>query len=269
MSNLQRMIVIPPEIFDKWKHIIVEDKKLTELDKNMKNILYNKSLNDINKWHRYNENLLKYSFAKKDKCVFNSPVPVPVTSESSTQTHRIYQKDKEVQQGKSGPMIDKNTQTDKNLARRQQHWASPDKTLDEIFETSNRFQSIETDDVDNVNTTYNESNSYDEDEIKRQVLLGQPNDVRITKERLSSDPRSSFKIFELNNGDCVTVPIKVSPPATRSRSAHTKSIQPPIPFRAVKTAATSKRKPKAHKSSTPTKAQKLQNPEKISWNTYQ
>ena len=65
MNNLQRMIVIPPEIFEKFKHLVLGDEQLTDLDKMMKSILYNKKLNDLNKWHLYRQNLIKYSSVKR------------------------------------------------------------------------------------------------------------------------------------------------------------------------------------------------------------
>lgn len=60
--SLQRMIIVPPEVFEKWRHIITEDSQLSKLDKKLKNIIYNKQMNDIDKWHQYRENLMKYTF---------------------------------------------------------------------------------------------------------------------------------------------------------------------------------------------------------------
>lgn len=48
--NLQRMIVIPDHTFEKWKNIVLDDEKMSNLDKNMKSILNNTKLNDITKW---------------------------------------------------------------------------------------------------------------------------------------------------------------------------------------------------------------------------
>lgn len=84
MSNLQRMIVIHPELFKKFKHIITEDQNLTELDKKMKSILHNKNLNDINKWYQYRESLFKFSFLKNNKLTKKMH-----TQDNSTQTDRL------------------------------------------------------------------------------------------------------------------------------------------------------------------------------------
>lgn len=48
--NLQRMIIVPAHTFEKWKHIITYDKRMSDLDRNMKSILNNTSLNDLSKW---------------------------------------------------------------------------------------------------------------------------------------------------------------------------------------------------------------------------
>ncbi len=89
-NNLQRMIIIPPEVFDKWKNIITEDQQLSQLDKSMRNIIYNKNLNEIDKWHHYRENLLKFSFANKGKGDMKlSRYVKPITSEKTLQTNRV------------------------------------------------------------------------------------------------------------------------------------------------------------------------------------
>jgi hypothetical protein len=47
--GLQRMIVLPPETFERWKHLIVDDARLSTLDKEMKRMLYDKKLDSLNK----------------------------------------------------------------------------------------------------------------------------------------------------------------------------------------------------------------------------
>lgn len=203
-NNLQRMIVIPPDVFDKWKHIITEDEKLTQLDKKMKNIIYNKNLNDIDKWHQYRENLLKYSFAKKGNEVLNHTMK-KITSEKSMQTNRI-------------PKLNKKQQTD------QQFQISVPIQSDQASQTDNEVQNFEND--EEVFETQDHSFSDDateldtDDNTRKLALKGFPENIRITKERRSTDP-SSYKSFELSNGDVVSVPTKIT---TRSmkKSAESK-----------------------------------------------
>lgn len=144
MSNLQRMIVIHPELFNKFKHIITEDQNLTQLDKKMKLILHNKNLNDINKWYQYRECLFKFSFLKNNK--FTKKM---YTQDNSTQTNRL---------------IDKNTN-------------SPifnDKM--EVLSDTNDSHASEDDDV---NLAHNYEYDDDDDKIKQLTLKDQPFSAQI------------------------------------------------------------------------------------------
>lgn len=202
-NNLQRMIVIPPDVFDKWKHIITEDEKLTQLDKKMKNIIYNKHLNDIDKWHQYRENLLKYSFANKGNDVLKHAVKT-ITSEKSIQTNRI-------------PKFYKTQQTNEKFETHTPNVINQESQTDEVQKSENIDEVFET-----RNNSFSEDTELDTDDDTRKLALeGLPKNIRITKERRSTDP-SLYKSFELSNGDVVTVPTKIT---TRSmkKSADSKN----------------------------------------------
>lgn len=64
---MHRMIVAPPSIFDKWKEIMEDNKHLSDLDLEMKKILYSKKMNDFTKWQNYRQVLLKYLLCNKQK----------------------------------------------------------------------------------------------------------------------------------------------------------------------------------------------------------
>lgn len=264
MSHLQRMIVIPPEIFEKFKHIVTEDQKLTELDKKMKTILYDKNLNDINKWHQYRENLMKYSFAKKDKCDLSHLIKSPVM-ENSSQTNKLHTRHKEIQS--SIPMEDNFSQTDKSILRRKKEWTNEVPSINEVFETSNRYTSLtESDKIDAVVNSSSGDNSVtmdEDDEIKQVALDGQPLDVKILRERRSQNPKADYRMFELTNGEVVTIPVNVR--ITRSKVAAAEGIKPKgkngqkstqstLPFKVVKKVKKShNRKELPSNSSTPKK----------------
>lgn len=230
-NNLQRMIVIPPEIFEKWKHIISEDQKLSILDKKMRDILFNSKLNDINKWYQYRENLLKYSFSKKGSIKLSHTLK-PITSEKSMQTNRIPKKDKAEQtiedfQQKNPELSVQSTQTDE--------YVQPFEDNDEVFyETHNVNHSSK-----NEDGYYNVENNLDDDETRALALMDAEKDVRILKERHSTDP-SSYKLFELSDGAVVNVPTLRTTRSMKSHAGSKKSPskhllkQPTLNFKKVK-----------------------------------
>lgn len=200
-NNLQRMIVIPPEVFEKWKHIITEDQNLSTLDKHMKNILYNKNLNNVNKWHQYREKLLKYSFAKPERKYKYNHILKPITSEKVIQTKRIPKYHKQQQTENQNRVVnDKQMQTDSGALYE-----------DEVYENIVSSDASNSNDCDNDN---DEDNVFPED-IRQLALKGVPKHVKITKERRSTDP-DSYSAFELSDGQVVSVPTMISKRTTRS-----------------------------------------------------
>lgn len=204
-SKLQRMIVIPPEVFDKWKHIITEDTKLSDLDKRMKTILFDKNINDINKWHQYRENLLKYSFIQKGSLKTSHAMP-PITSEKSIQTNLIVKKNKEVETDKPElliPVLEK--QELKRVSEPESLKKNTEKfNNDEIFYDSEPL-------CDDVNDNHDEECEMDyDDDMRKTALEGTSKNVRIIRVRRSTDPQE-YRTYELSNGEVVSVP---SPPTS-------------------------------------------------------
>ena len=168
-TNLERMIIIPPEIFDKWKHIITEDQNLSELDKKMKAILYDKNLNNINKWHQYRENLLKYSFSKKNNPKLDISLK-PITSEKSMQTNRVLKMNKKNQtkdelQNRNLHLTNQWVQTENDNDR---NVFESDKN-DEVFATHLLSESDESDEIDL------------DDDTRALALQGVPKNVKIIR----------------------------------------------------------------------------------------
>lgn len=234
MSNLQRMIVIHPELFKKFKHIITEDQNLTDLDKKMKTILHNKNLNDINKWYQYRESLLKFSFLKKNKLNLLSP-PKIFTMENSSQTNKIFQRSKEIQTAQAHASQNTSTQTNDDMLHTNAYSPTVNDKM-EVFSNANNYND------GGLNNVVSNDDYDDDDEIRQMVLEDQPIGVKILKERKSTEPNADYRIFELNNGDNVTVPVLKKQILTRSSAAAAKLLlqspkqmtQSAIPFKAVK-----------------------------------
>lgn len=190
-NSLQRMIVIPSEVFEKYKHIFHEDNFLSELDKKMRKILIDKNLNQIDKWHQYRENLLKFSFSKsKNDLQANIPASKIVTSsDKSSQTWRRAKYDKDCQ-----TRIEKS----RGIHKESQTINQSDDTI--FLDEGEVFESYPTNPID--------SDELDmEDEYRERALEGLDKNVKITREGLSTDPES-YKLYELSNGEIVNVPTK-------------------------------------------------------------
>lgn len=261
MSNLQRMIVIHPELFKKFKHIITEDQNLTELDKKMKAILHNKNLNDINKWYHYRESLLKFSFLKKNKIKLLSPSKLS-TMENSTQTNNLVNRHKEIQATHSSQEM--STQTNHISNTKTYSPKSDDKM--EIFSNVN-------DNID-VNEELSNDDFDDDDEIRKLALENQPIGVKILKERKTTKAAANkYRIFELSNGEDVTVPIFKEKMLTRSTALATgklssqspkQLIQSALPFKTVKKPKTVKET----KKNTPSSSSPATKKSDLSWTPY-
>lgn len=193
MSNLQRMIIIPPEIFEKIKKIVLDDSKLSELDKNMKSILRNNKLTDLNKWHLYRQNLLAYSSMKrknahKNKFNWYQP-PIRHVQGVEVQTKRIFTKDKETNTDSSPQVFDKYTQAD--IPKVQEEYIHTDEQANQAFPAEEILG--DNDDVFD-----------DDDSIVTDDVIN-PNEI--LRERASSDP-NSYRSFEMKDGATISVPTK-------------------------------------------------------------
>lgn len=203
MSNLQRMIVIQPEIFEKIKKILIDDSKLSELDKNMKSILRNNKLTDLNKWHLYRQNLLTYSSMKrknayKDKFNLCQPAIRHVHG-VGVQTKRIVSKNQNTNTD-SPSISDKYTQAD--IPKAKEEYTDVDEKPKPVFtqlgveETFENNSDVFDDDED--------GNADDDDGIVSDEFI---NPKEILRERASSDP-NMYRSFEMKDGATISVPTK-------------------------------------------------------------
>lgn len=58
-SLLQKIILISPELLNKWKQMLIDDEQLTETDRKLRNIILNKTMNETDKWYNYHQVLLQ------------------------------------------------------------------------------------------------------------------------------------------------------------------------------------------------------------------
>lgn len=291
--NLQRMIVIPPETFENLKNLILNDSQLSELDKGMKKILNEKKLSDTHKWHHYRQNLIKYLNVKKNRDVKKSLNTLKNVSANIQKYDKSVQSKKILKQNVEASPVEELEQSfripKKNVSRK------VSLPIDDIFSTSSRFESIESNDEvddedDNISLTdengeenLTNETTYDNDTfIRQQALEGHPKDVKIIKERLSMNP-NEYRAFELNTGEQVNVPVP-NQRELRSRPLKQTHLNFPIvknlPSKKSKNKsqtslhATSKKKTKANKRkssfkrSTPIKKSKTQKGGSIRWQTY-
>lgn len=262
------MIVLPPETFEKWKHMIVEDSKLSLLDKEMKKILYDKNLNVLDKWHRYRQNLLHY--IKKNKPTKNykdistntvkesvnvgSQVKLPLTRNKRIQMNtdqkptfnqstQTYTENVNAGTQMKFPLtrnsgmqtytdhLTMGTQTFPNeklfmLPKKKATFkqskvvvAKKDSSLSDFNNTS-IYEHLGDKDLskDDIFDVSSESIIYDQDDsIRKKALEGQTKDVRIVKERMSTNP-NEYRSYDLSNGEIVTVPLQKRKIITRSLS---------------------------------------------------
>lgn len=252
--SLQRMIVIPPDTFERWKNIVVEDKKLSDLDQEMKKILYNNKLNDIDKWHFYRQNLLRYLNAKQEQRQnINNFSKTNVITEAQknlrdmdTQTKTVYYKHKTAQ---TLPTAQKSIGSQANFM---EFIDDPPSTLD----TSNIFPTLENkgDDIDGEDEIELDVS----DIVREKALEGQSKTTKIFRERQSFD-RDAYRVFDLNNGETVNVPVErqmITRAALKLGTLPDKS-QTTIDFR--------NQKRKNSTTSTPTKSQPKST---TSWENY-
>lgn len=59
--KLSKMYLLSPETFQKYKNNIINEHALSDLDKRMLKILYNKKMNNVQKWYNYRQQLIRYT----------------------------------------------------------------------------------------------------------------------------------------------------------------------------------------------------------------
>lgn len=184
------MIIIPPEVFEKWKHIITEDSQLSKLDKKLKNIIYNKQMNDIDKWHHYRENLMKYTFTnhgrKKYMKAMNKKLIKPKELEFKPLKNKIKKTINHTSDDDENMMISSSSEEDNN-----DFYQSAPETDDN--------DKLEDDDIDD------DENDLKKDDIYRKKALdGENKDVTIQDE-LGWDHSGKHYKFRLSNGFIVAI----------------------------------------------------------------
>lgn len=195
MNNLQRMIVISPEIFEKFKDIVLEDSNLSHLDKNMRSILHNKKLSDLNKWHLYRQNLIKYASTKRKNAHQNNFKWRPQVKHIEgvgVQTRRIFTKDKDT--NTITPKVSlKHTQTNFLIPAYKSEGNLP--TSDRGNEEEEVFVANSSNDDDDTDNNVDDN----DDDVDNFIDKSQ---VRVKRES------GGFETFEMKDGSVVSRPKK-------------------------------------------------------------
>lgn len=114
MSNLQRMVVLTPELFEKLKSLQnSKENHLMLLDKELSNILNDKKINENDKWYLYRQLLNQYCDKKRQISDSKNEATQTIPSESKqsqTITKRCANKKSNTE---IIPQIDQSTETDK------------------------------------------------------------------------------------------------------------------------------------------------------------
>lgn len=189
--SLQKVIVMPVEVFNSLKSSILADNEASDFDKEMKKILHNKKLQDLEKYELYREKMIHYGAVFRDADYKSktqiSPSVVHVESVGS-QTKYVTKMDKEIATEPKTVSVGI-TQTPLETSQ-----IIP--PIEKVFETSNSFHSLQ-DDVEEPETSFKHNFSN-----KNRIRNFSPS--RVVRKKLNSR-HHDIDLFEMYNGDIVTV----------------------------------------------------------------
>lgn len=97
MNVLQKVIVMPIDVYNNMKKLMMNDDEISTFDKEMKLILHNKKLSDSEKWDLYREKMIHYE-SKLRKSGYENKLKLDKVihvQSTPTQTKKIFSKDKE------------------------------------------------------------------------------------------------------------------------------------------------------------------------------
>lgn len=223
---MQRMIVIPTDVFTKLKNLLDNDKNLDILDQNMKKVLYSKNLNSVQKWYMYRQNLMKYGDQKRRVSLLPTKYGYhnPSSKNAETQTKFKLLKNKETQ---STPLHFDNIKQlgddvfnfDPVKEKQQQHYTIDDDVFysaDQQQQQPNRYQYR--DKTDKYMDVDDDGEWDEEEEVQKLALKEIAPDERLTR-RLSAN--TNIRMFDTNKGDIITVALPDKSPINTRQRAHT------------------------------------------------
>lgn len=233
--NLQKIIVLPIDVYNNLKSMILIDEEITSFDRDMKKILHNRKLSDVAKWDLYREKMIHYGNNirnhKYDVKEIRDNNKQKSDQDASTQTRFIFKRDKESNTGlgEKDFSSEVSTQTD--------YMHVP--LAEEYFVSSN------TNEGDSENTIHTNNDTVNDSEI---LGMGR------VKRKLKSK-HSDIKMYEMSNGEIVTVlddekeKQKIRKTGKQKHTRHVKTITKKLsPYQLPK-------KRKSIKTSTPEKHQ--------------
>lgn len=128
----------------------------------------------------------------------------------SSETRKINKCNKEIETDVI-PVNDMEVQTEEykpfTTVRYKPNKISPVKSFEEVFETSNKFTSLDEDDFDNPMSVDGNEYSFDRDEtIEKRALEGEPSGTKIVQERKSLNP-DEYRVYDLDSGVQKNAPV--------------------------------------------------------------
>jgi hypothetical protein len=95
-NNLQDMIMIPKELFDKFKKLLGDETELTNIDKRLKDIMLDEKLNEYDRWLLYRQAILQKPNKRNGggDAVTEKIKPTTTTTSTNTTTPSKRQKEK-------------------------------------------------------------------------------------------------------------------------------------------------------------------------------
>lgn len=247
------MIVVPPNLFENWKKVILEDDKLSSLDKEMKSILYDKKINNIDKWNMYKHSLMSYARSMRNNKYFlneNKNNFTKILEQKSVQTDEPeimsskYLPRKSLQQNLGNSLefnqeeifsssVNKNNNNNESI----QNVSAYDLTHDNIDNSENSFQNsslLSNKRGDVYETPVLDCNTRNL-ELEALAVMDQPKHVKIRRERMSMNP-DEYRTYELSNNEIVNLPVlnKIEDKQMITRSKVKKMKQTSLSFRKTK-----------------------------------
>lgn len=210
MNNLQRMIVIPPELYNKLKDNFNNDKELSHLDKSMKEIL-NKKLSDNEKWYIYRQKLIKFANKRRQQLQERSysnhhhQLKQQKPSNSNRQIGRTILSNMSTQTNPESQAVRKSRKIQTDIAKTDDVGTQYYNPQDEIYTFENPLQQSKPTTISNIDSETDDEVFDNDDEIRNLAFSASPAGKRI-KERKSLSS-SDVRMFETDDGDVITIPI--------------------------------------------------------------
>lgn len=189
--SLQKVVVIPIDVYNSLKSTLLSDADSSDFDKDMKLILHDRNLSDMEKWELYREKMIHFGgILRSTGYKFRTSSLPKVTHVESvgSQTKYLGKKD-------NGTSTDSKS-VSVGITQTPLVPSQIIAPLEQVFESTNSFQSLQ-DDVE-------ESEISNDFKSQNKSMIHKSSPSRTVRRKLKSS-HSDIDLFEMENGDIVTV----------------------------------------------------------------